>query len=521
MAPNIRSISGVALAALVSSLLAACGGGGGGGGTTPPVTNPPPVAPPAADTKAPTLMSVSIADGATGVSVALSARVYTFDEDVVCRGQVTLESEGHAVPSTTACSGKTLTFTPAASTQAFWGEKYALRLPVGAVADAAGNPLALADTRSFTTEFLPGAGATLYVANGRGNISSLGIPGSATLIDAASQAVKQRVMFAPAPGHFGADHADADAGTGRILFGSNLGTFVIHQTRVTGEVLPSIVIDPANPNLHHGVRGLAHSPRARCAAFGELGYLNDGSTNYWQGAMKCWKRDSDQVVFTASAGFLADRTTEIVTKLLYHEGRDVYYVVVAKMSTLLDIQSSTLGGYRLGFAAGQSGRVIEVDAKAYTVRRSWTVGSASTDALRIGDKLYVTNAGDKSLSVVDLSAANTGVAVTTHDLRSSFLDPYENPMSIASDGTYLYVGDYLTSVRVLSLAGAPVGRVDLGNEPGRMTVSGGLLWVTAYAIDFRRGMGAANAVYVIDLASRLVVKTIMGAGDRPAEITVF
>ena len=514
MATKIRLISCAALAAPFF-FLAACGGGGG-------ASDPPLVVPPTADTQAPTLQSVSLTSGATNVPVALPPVVYTFSEDIVCKGnQVVIESEAYTVPGTVACSGKTLTFTPTTSAQAlFYGTPHTLKLSAGAVADAAGNPLAAADTRSFTTEMLAGAGATLYVANSNGNISAFGISGSATLIDAATKAVKERVTFAPAPGHFGADRVDVDAGTGRILFGSGGGTTVIHQTRVTGEVLPSLVIDPANPNLHHGVRGLAHSPRARCAAFGVQGYFPDGSTNYWQGAMKCWRRDSDQVAFAAPAGFLGDRSTEIVTKFLYHEGRDMYYVVVTKQSALAGLQSS-LGGYRQGFAAGQSGRVVEVDAKSYALRRSWAIGSGSMDAVPLGDKLYVVNAGDKSLSVIDLAVANTALAVTMHDLRAVFLDPYENPVSITTDGTSLYVGDYLTSVRVLTLAGVQVGRVDLGNEPGRMTVSRGLLWVTAYRIDFRTGIGAVNAVYVIDLASRTVVQTLMGAGDTPVEIATF
>ena len=77
------------------------------------------------------------------------------------------------------------------------------------------------------------------------------------------------------------------------------------------------------------------------------------------------------------------------------------------------------------------------------------------------------------------------------------------------------------SVRVLTLAGVQVGRVNLGNEPGRMAITDGLLWVTAYRIDFRTGMGVVNAVYIIDLASRLVVQTLMGVGDRPAAIATF
>lgn len=491
-------------------IFVACGGGGGGTTTPPPVVPPPVVPPPVVDTTAPTLVGASLANGAVGVSVTLPSITYTFDEGITCKGQVTLVATTPAIGTTT-CSGKTLVFAPTA--QLLYATSYTITLPKGAVADVAGNLLASSKTIGFTTEKLAGAGTRLIVANSQGNFSGLGMDGGATIIDSLTETVTGLVVFPKVPGTFGADHVDADSGTGRVALGSDMGAYVIHLMTTDGTVLPSLPIDTADPNSHHGVRGLAHSDSERCAVFGENG---GQATYYFRSVMRCWERDGTAVVFTSVVDFAAEKT-QLVTKFLYAPQQKKYYVVAGAESSYGVLQFSLYGGYRPGFGPG-SGSVREIDPVTHTVTRQFTVGQAPFDAVIRGNHLLVVNAYDKSLSDVDLL---TGT-VTTADLRANFANELENPVSITTDGTYEYVSDYLTAVRVLR-GGSEVARIEVGGEAGRMAVVGDKLWVTAYRGDFRLNVAdhLVSGLYIINRGTRLLEKTLTRTGDSPHEVTTY
>lgn len=464
-------------------------------------------APPPVDTTPPTLLSVSVASGAT-VPVALPSVTYTFSEDVACKGQVGMTSPGYTVVGTTTCSGKTLTFTP--TSQAFYATAHTLTLPQGVVADGAGNLLATADVRTVTTEKLAGSGTRLLVANGLGNVAGGFAPdGTASIIDTASLTVTDRVLFAPAPGHFGADRVDADSGTGEVLFASNSGTYVIHRMKTDGTVLASFPIDSAQPSKAQGVRGLAHSDVDRCAV---LGILASQDSYYRANVLQCRSRTGTEVTFESATNFVAPAGM-IVTKLL-GSGTKYYAVAGTTASFNLNEYAPVGVGARLGFGPGQ-GLVTEIDAVTHTVTRTFSVGQAPNDAVIRGNHLLVVNAYDRSLSDVDLT---TGV-VTTTDLRAHYGE-YEHPMSIATDGTYDYIGDYLLAVRVMQ-AGQEIARIAIGGDTGRMTAVGGRLYVAMRNGDFRLPFVSLNAVAVIDLASRTLVQTIAPVGAKPVEITAY
>ncbi len=117
------------------------------GATTPPPT----------DTTPPTVISVSPANGATGVATGTAVAV-TFSEAVVPNGGVTLAVDGGAaVAATVSVSGSTVRLTPQTALAA--STRY--RVSVGtAVRDAAGNPLATASSTTFTTATPPPSDTT-------------------------------------------------------------------------------------------------------------------------------------------------------------------------------------------------------------------------------------------------------------------------------------------------------------------------------------------------------------------------
>lgn len=128
----LRLTVAVALAALMS----ACGGGTNG---------------PAADTTPPTVAAMSPPSSASAVP-ATTAVTATFSEPMdaatLTTATFTLQAAGAAVPGTVSVNGNAATFTP--STPLVGGTLYSAAVSTG-VKDAAGNPLAAAQSWSFTT----------------------------------------------------------------------------------------------------------------------------------------------------------------------------------------------------------------------------------------------------------------------------------------------------------------------------------------------------------------------------------
>ncbi len=495
------------------ALLTACGGGGDGASASAPTPTPTPTP---TDVTAPTVVSVIPTSGAT-IPVG-QVFTLTFSEAIACPQAVTEGSFG-AITGSAACissntAGKgVITVVPAAPL--YFDTQYTLTL--SGFKDLAGN-VGVPYASSFTTEKLPGvSGRKIFVANDLGNTS--GANGSVTLIDGVTQTITERVTFPSAPGYFGSTYLDIDAGTGTV-YSASRATFVLHRFELaTGKVLPSLVLDPTEqPGYIHGIYGLAHSDKAVCVTLGRPGFPN--ASYYWHNKMECFDRATGKRVFLSAVDFVAG-SGQAPVKLLYSAKRGTFYAVAADESSLL--ASQVLDGYKVrpGFGPGTSGRVTEIDATTYQVTRTWTIGSAPNDAAFRGDKLYVVNAGDKSLSIIDLAATDTTKAVATVTWGAAY-GPYENPLGIAIDeasGVY-YLSDYLTSVRKYSLTdNREIGRIVLGSETEAVTIIGGKLWVTSL-LDYPADT-LLNTVYVVDLGTDTVERTFPAIGDKPRSIIFY
>ena len=130
------------IATAITLALAACGGGGNNAATPPA---------PVPDTTPPTVVSVTPANGITGVSSSTTVSV-NFSELINCAtatgSSVTLTSNGNAIAGAVTCSGSSATVTPSAALAL--NGTYTLNVGT-AVKDVAGNALSSAFSSTFLT----------------------------------------------------------------------------------------------------------------------------------------------------------------------------------------------------------------------------------------------------------------------------------------------------------------------------------------------------------------------------------
>jgi len=131
-------------------------------------------------------------------------------------------------------------------------------------------------------------------------------------------------------------------------------------------------------------------------------------------------------------------------------------------------------------AVNGQNRVVAIDAATGTVQRSWAVGNAPRDLVKVGDKLYVSNEGGREAKPGDTTINSYGTQVPA------------NPKTAATTtGT--------VSVIDLANPSAAVGSVNVGLHPTALYAKKGALFVTNTA---------TNDVSVINTASDKVVQTI-------------
>ncbi len=445
-------------------------------------------------------------DGATNVPTAGTKFKVPFEPAVACPNRPVSVSFGlgtGVLTCTTAGDTSTVTITPDAE------------LPSGALitatlagfTDVTGNVVMEPFTWSFTTVKATPV-VKVLTANWNGYNT-----GAVSVIDPATKVVS-RVMLEKVPGYLMSVHIDVDASRKLAYIGAQ-GTFVLHRVSpVTGQALQPFAIDPTNPTLVHGIRGIAHDATQVCLVTGIPG---NQAQYYGRNRVVCFNPVSGAPVFTSPTDFLGGQTL-FPQKFLYSPAHKKFYVL---MATEAGLYVETIGGGtgRDGFAPGTLGLVVELDALTHQKGRVWTVGSMPIDGEVQGNVLRVINAGGKSLSKIDLAPGNT--PVVTVDWKSSFIG-LTNPTGIKIDsekGVY-YVPDWVDSVRVMSLAtDQQIGRIIIGDVPWGMGLAAGSLWVAAPKKLIWDPTG--DSVYEIDRDKREIKNTLTNVGDMPHGIGIY
>jgi YVTN family beta-propeller protein len=131
-------------------------------------------------------------------------------------------------------------------------------------------------------------------------------------------------------------------------------------------------------------------------------------------------------------------------------------------------------------AVNGQNRVVALDAATGAIRRSWTVGNAPRDMVRVGDKLYVSNEGGRPARPGETTLNSYGTQV-----------PADPDTGATTTGT--------VSVIDLAHPDAAPSSIDVGLHPTALYARKGALFVTDTASD---------DISVIDTARDKVVQTI-------------
>ncbi|MFZ3032124.1 MAG: hypothetical protein WA082_03745 [Candidatus Moraniibacteriota bacterium] len=454
------------------------------------------------------------------VNVPLSGTVITvpFDRPVVCPGGSTTDTFG-AIQGTMTCS-TTATSATVTIVTAELPENALITVTLGGFRSVE-NIEMVSYSWSFTTVKKPVVVPVVKVVTANNHSGFYGDRGAnaVSIIDPSIKAVGQSVLPS-VPGYLFVNHIDIDSGKGTIYVGAGL-TWVLHRVDAkTGVALPSFVIDSvAAGSYGHGIRGIAHSDKAVCIVTGI--WQQTTYSYYWQNRLICFDPITGNKVFNSNGqnNFVGDATM-IPTKLLYSATRGKFYVIVATDAGRFE-ESTTGSNGRDGFKPGTPGMVVEIDATTYQKGRTWNVGSMPLDAEIVGNTLMVVNAGDKSLSKIDLSVAATANAVTTIDWKNTFTG-LANPTNIKVDlerGVY-YVSDWENSVRVMRLAtDQQDGRIVIGDVPWGMGIAAGSLWVAAPKKAVWNPTG--DSVYRVNRATLLVEETIVVGNVMPTAVAIY
>ena len=449
----------------------------------------------AADTRPPTLQSVSLADGATGVSVTLPNTVYTFDEDITCRGQVTITAPDHAaytIVGTTTCAGKTLTFTPdPTAPKAYYGTVHTRTLPVGAVSDASGNLLAVANVGTFTTARPAVANPKLYVSLFPEADGSKAV----AIVDAAAGTVKQ-VGFPGVPGFSMFSATVVDSMTGKVYFASKGGFKVYVRDLATDDIRPSIDLDPTLTTTH-AIWAMTRTENAVCIAMSASLPLGVS-----QNRLRCFDPRSHAVTFDGANNSLATASM-FMTGLQY---------VTAPAKRLYAIAALTTAMEEFFPPAGTPGTLVKLHPTSYAVEQTYAVGSVPT-AFRVHDvtgQVWVANAGDKTISIVNPTSGQVetmGLGFTRTQQRPEglLLDLARNRVFVTDGESKVYVYDLSTRREVAQFT------LGVGTTvPKQLAILGNELWVTC----------ANGTVVAINLDTLAITRTLI-VGNSPVGLTSY
>lgn len=432
----------------------------------------------AADTLPPKLLSTSIADGATRVSVPLPAVTYTFDETIVCdKPALTLLSSGHSIAGTAVCTGTALVFTPDAASAAFYGADYALTLPAGVVADLAGNAFATARVIHFTTAKLA-LGPRLYTANSGANH------------DNGEEYVSRidLVDYTVTPIAFTGDNSDSyqsfvavDAATGLVYSSGFQTTRGIDVIDMPTGARSNFELDP-NPDTTESIRGLALGPAGVYVVYANSRFDSDKTIR--NRVLRFDRLNHREVMRSVPlADLLPDQPGAMTpTAIVVHPdaARKRLYVLSSDMNAMNTIDMSCTAGWY--YEPGTVGRVTELDAETLEIRRTFVVGSVPIAAVvdLAGDRLIVANAGDQSFSVIDLKAGTVADPVRPPSLTKC-RQPQHGSLLLDRTGK-LWVTNTFDGVHVFDRNLVETAFIATGEKsaPRGITTAGDRVYVTLW-----------------------------------------
>lgn len=463
--------------ALTLAVLVACGGGGGGGDTNPP---PPPV-----DTDPPGVKSWTPVDGATDIDIDQGVVTITvvMDEAIECPAQnpiVITRSNGQAVEGGTfACDPPTLSLTFQAKFL-LQCETYKATLVKG-IKDLAGNQSVEASV-SFSTKCPPPVKKVYSVSyNATAGQNSL----------------------------FGIDTADGVVGGAMPLADMSFQVAVLADAKNHTVWTAS---SRNGVNTYDTETGVS----AKVSVGGHMSSFALKGEYVWAAADGLWRDGA----FYDNRLFKFDRVTREAigqTEPVTDSGKTPLMVLAhptaARLYTL-NVDAESIHGTnctpvcREVRLPGYPGTVTAVDSASGAILWTVTVGSVPLDGYidATTNTLYVVNAGDRTLSKVNL----TTQAVTTASLPE--FTGYRQPVGIARLGDMLCVSNYLDSLSCYDSNMSLAGTVTLPalSVPTTMVSLDGKLYVTLQGADA-----------VAEILTDFSVSQTFAVGRFPSGITAF
>lgn len=446
--PIRRSLSVAALAAAL--VLSACGGGGGG--------SAPPANPPAGDTTPPQVASIIPAEGATGVALTAPVEA-TYNENLDCSGVIGTVVKIAGVDAVVGCNGPAKKMSLSPQTELPADTVVAATIP--AATDVAGNKGQPVTVNYRTAKKAVATVAKLYA----GLVPEVDGSKAVAIVDSAAGTVKQ-VGFQAGSGQPGFQAFCAitvDPKTAKVYFASCGGYKIYVRDLVTDGVLPSIDLDSTLSRIDL-VWGLTLTETDVCAAMS--GSVPDGVS---QNRVKCFDRVTNLPTFEGANNTLA-AAGMFTTRLQYG-------TIPAKW--LYAINALTTSVSQVFPPTGTPGTLVRLNPVTYAVEQTYAVGSVPM-AFRVHEvtgHVYVANAGDKNVSIVDPASGRTEVM----DLGFARMQQRPEDLMLAVTKDRMFVTDGESKVYAYSLSGRQeVAQLSLGagSGPKRLAVLGNELWVT-------------------------------------------
>lgn len=446
------------------------------------------------------------AGGATGALAKNTKLVLTYDE-LSCVGVGGTGVVGTLV-MTISCTGSTVTFVPGIPGEERWTFGSDVTVTASGLRNVAGYPSAEV---SVTWSTQPFTSTKVFVGNGAGFTDHRDV----SMIDRSSGAAIGLVLSGPndsnqfIDGHFAASRV-----AGVLYAAPNVTGYIYRLDAATGEALTPLPIyrGAVQGDPIQGVQGVASSEQHICAV---LGRLTLQSIYAWRNVLMCWDHFTLEKVFESPVDFVTD-STKIAFDLYYSNKNKRFYAINGTEAAVY-IEEYQYQGYRYrdGFKAGTPGTVTEVNCETIPckVSKTYQVGSVprgiSEDPAT--GTLYVTNSGDKSLSVITPSSGQ----VVTRALPN--FTGWQVPVRVLYDAGRLLVGDYMSDVAVMNPTTlAEVGRIETGNVPMGMAVVGDEIWV---ALPWNVLTGLSDQVAVLDRSTLAVKRKLTDVGKFPWVVT--
>ncbi|PRY10715.1 YVTN family beta-propeller protein [Pontibacter ummariensis] len=160
------------------------------------------------------------------------------------------------------------------------------------------------------------------------------------------------------------------------------------------------------------------------------------------------------------------------------------------------------------------GRVAVVDLNDYTVTKTIEIGAQPEDLLLVGGKLYVTNNGDNTVSVINTATDAVEATITVPDAPTDLVLDRNNNVWVLSAGKVVYTPDWSaidydqTTAGALSLINPSTNTVQASytfdsnqSQPGNLAIngSGDKLYFTYNGKTFVQDISASsltNAVFL-------------------------